>query len=90
VWNKYVANWEVEVVWGRGKVVVVMTIEAKPKPVPSFTEALNAFETIRVFMYAHFTELEQANIISVEGLLFSVKRKGAAEQMKICDFLKKK
>ena len=30
--------------------------EAKPKPVLSFTEALNAFETMRAFMYAHFTE----------------------------------
>jgi hypothetical protein len=41
--------------------------EAKPEPVPSFTEALNAFESMRVFMYAHITKRDQANIVSIES-----------------------
>jgi hypothetical protein len=33
--------------------------EAKSEPVPSFVEALNAFETMTAFMYAHdFTEID--------------------------------
>jgi hypothetical protein len=65
--------------------------EAKPEPVPSFTKALNAFETIRAFMYAHdITETDQANIVSIESLLFNLKRKGATKQMKISDLHKKK
>jgi hypothetical protein len=79
LWKKYVVSWEVEVAWRRGKVVVV-----------SFTKALNAFETIRAFMYAHdITDIDQANIISIESLLLIVKRKDATKQM-ISDFLKKK
>jgi hypothetical protein len=27
--------------------------EAEPEPVPSFTEALHGFESMRAFMYAH-------------------------------------
>jgi hypothetical protein len=58
----------------------------KPKPVPSFTESLNALETMRAFVYAHdITEIDQANILSTESLLFSLKREGATKQMKIND-----
>jgi hypothetical protein len=65
--------------------------EAKPKPVPSFMEALNVFETMRVFIYAHdITEIDQANIVSIQILLFSLKSKGATKQIQINDFLKKK
>ena len=64
--------------------------EDKPKPVPSFTESLNALETMRAFVYAHdITEIDQANILSTESLLFSLKREGATKQMKINDSLKK-
>jgi hypothetical protein len=37
--------------------------EAESEPVPSFTEALRAFESVRAFMYAHdITERDQANV----------------------------
>jgi hypothetical protein len=56
----------------------------------SFTEALPAFESMRVFMYAHIiTERDQTNSVNIESLLFNLKRKGATKQMKINDFLKK-
>jgi hypothetical protein len=46
--------------------------------VPSFTEALHAFESMRALMYAHnITERDQANIVDIESLLFSLKRRGA-------------
>jgi hypothetical protein len=65
--------------------------EAQSEPVPSFTEAFCAFQSMRVFMYDHdITERDQVNIINIESLLFNLKRKGAAKQMKIIDFLKKK
>jgi hypothetical protein len=65
-------------------------VEAEPKPVPSFTEALHAFESMRAFMYAHYiTERDQANIVNIESLMFNLKRKGATKQMKINDLLKK-
>jgi hypothetical protein len=51
VWKKCVVRWEVEVAW-RCKVVLVVL---------SFMEALRAFESMRVFMYAHdITERGQA------------------------------
>jgi hypothetical protein len=41
--------------------------EAEPKPVPSFTKALNTFETMRAFMYAHITtKTDEANIVSIQ------------------------
>jgi hypothetical protein len=62
---------------------------SEAKPVPSFTKALNAFETMRV--YAHdVNKIYQANIDRIESLLFSMKRKGATTQMKISEVLKKK
>jgi hypothetical protein len=65
--------------------------EAEPEPVPSFTEALHVFESMKAFMYAHdITERDQANIVNIESLLFNLKRKGATKQTKINDFLKKK
>jgi hypothetical protein len=40
--------------------------EAEPEPVPSFTEALHGFESMRAFMYAHdITERDQANIVNI-------------------------
>jgi hypothetical protein len=64
--------------------------EAEPKPVPSFTEALHGFESMRASMYANITERDQANIVNIESLLFNLKRKGATKQTKINDFFKKK
>jgi hypothetical protein len=65
--------------------------EAKSEPVPRFTDALRAFESMRAFMYAHnITERDQANTVNTEGLLFSLKSKGATKQMRINDFFKKK
>lgn len=61
--------------------------EVDPKPVPSFQEALSAFETMRAFIYAHeIADRDQVNIINIEKLLFSLKSKGASKQMKISDF----
>jgi hypothetical protein len=54
--------------------------EAEPEPVPSFTEALRGFESMRAFMYAHITERDQANIVNTESLLFKLKRKGATNK----------
>ncbi|KAJ4426949.1 hypothetical protein ANN_26748 [Periplaneta americana] len=52
--------------------------EVDPKPVPSFQEALSAFEIMRVFIYAHeIADRDQVNIINIEKLLFSLKSKGA-------------
>jgi hypothetical protein len=65
--------------------------EAEPEPVLSFTEALNGFESMRAFMYAHdITERDQADFVNIESLLFNLKGKGATKQTKINDFLKKK
>jgi hypothetical protein len=51
--------------------------EVKSEPVRSFTEAPRAFESVRAFIYAHnITERDQANIVKIERLLFSLKRKG--------------
>jgi hypothetical protein len=41
--------------------------ETESKPVSSFTEALHAFESIRMFMYAHnITKRDEVNIINIE------------------------
>jgi hypothetical protein len=56
----------------------------------SIFEALRAFESVRAFIYAHdITERNQANIVNIERLLFSLKRKGDTKQMKINDYFKK-
>jgi hypothetical protein len=61
--------------------------EAESKPVPSFLEALHAFESMRAFMYVHdITKRDQVNIVNIERLLFSLKRKGATKQMSINGF----
>jgi hypothetical protein len=78
--------WEMEVAWRRGKVMLVMMTMK-----PSFTEALRAFESMQTFMYAHdIIERDQANIVNIERLLFSLKRKGGTKQMRINDFFKNK
>ncbi|PSN37927.1 hypothetical protein C0J52_12231 [Blattella germanica] len=65
--------------------------ESETLPVPSFRDALNGFETMRAFIYAHdITERDQINIVNIESLLFGLKRKGANKQMKISDFFVKK
>jgi hypothetical protein len=49
--------------------------EAKPKQVPSFTEALRAFESMGAFMNAHdITKRDQANIVNTGSLLFNLKK----------------
>jgi hypothetical protein len=64
--------------------------ETEFEPVPSFTEALCALESVSVFMYAHnITKRDQVNIINIERLLFSLKRKGDTKQMRINYFFKK-
>jgi hypothetical protein len=89
VWKKCVVRWEVEAAWRRRKLVMVVAVVMMTMK-PSFTEALCAFESMRAFMYAHdITERDQANIVNIESLLFSLKWKGATKQMKINDFLKK-
>jgi len=62
--------------------------KAEPEPVPSFTEALRAFESMRAFLYA--LDITERNIVKIESLLFSLKRKTATKQMKIRDIFKKK
>jgi hypothetical protein len=70
--------------WRRCKVAVVMTTMKL-----NFTEALG--DSMKAFMYVHdITERDQANIVNIETLLFSLKRKGGTKQMKMNDFLKKK
>jgi hypothetical protein len=50
--------------------------EAESKPVPSFMEAFYAFESMRVFIYAHdITKRDQVYFVNIERLLFSLKRK---------------
>jgi hypothetical protein len=40
--------------------------EAESETVPSSTEALRAFESVRAFIYAHdITERDQANIVNI-------------------------
>jgi hypothetical protein len=66
----------VEVAWRRCKVVVVVMVMMTMKL--SFMEALRAFESMRMFMYAHdITERDQANIVNIESLWLNLKRKGA-------------
>jgi hypothetical protein len=61
--------------------------EAESEPVPSFTEALHALESMRAFTYAHnITKRDQANIVNIERLLFSLKRKGATKQTRTNEF----
>jgi hypothetical protein len=63
---------------------------AQSEPVPSFVEALRAFETMRAFMYAHdITERDQANIINIERLLLRLKGKDTAKQRRVNDLFKK-
>jgi hypothetical protein len=43
--------------------------EAESEPVPSFTEALRAFQSMRVFMYAHdITSRGPVNTVNIETL----------------------
>jgi hypothetical protein len=44
------------------------------------------FESMRAFMYGHITIRDQANVVNIERLLFSLKKKGATKQMSIIDF----
>jgi hypothetical protein len=84
--KKCVVSWEVEVAWRTCKIVVVVMMTMKL----SFTEALHVFESMRALMYAHdITERDQANIVNIESLLFSLKWKGSTKQMTINDFLNK-
>jgi hypothetical protein len=44
--------------------------EAEWKPVPSFTKAICAFESMRVFMYAHnINSRDQVNTVNIDRLL---------------------
>jgi hypothetical protein len=48
--------------------------EPKSEPVLCFMEALPVFELMKALMYAH--QKRRANILNIERLLFSLKRKG--------------
>jgi hypothetical protein len=62
---------------------VVVVVIMKP-------EALRAFESMSVFMYAHeIAKRDQANIVNTESLLFNLTWKNATKQIKINDFLTK-
>lgn len=62
--------------------------EAEPTPVPSMSDAITAFETVRTFIYAHeITEKDQKNVVNLENLLFNLKNERIT-QHKITDFLK--
>jgi hypothetical protein len=59
--------------------------------IAEFYRSTSCVESIRAFMYAHdITKRDQVNIVNIERLLFSLKRKGATEQMMINDFIKNK
>lgn len=48
--------------------------ETEPQQLPSFAQALSAFETVRTFIYSHeISETDQNNIINLENLLFKLK-----------------
>jgi hypothetical protein len=50
---------------------------------------LRTVQPMRAFMYGHnITIRDQANIVNIEKLLFSLKKKNVAKQMWINDFLK--
>jgi hypothetical protein len=63
--------------------------DVKPETVLSFTEALRAFESMRVFMYAHITERDQANTVNIESLLFNLKRKVLLNKRRLMTLLKR-
>ncbi|GFT24376.1 hypothetical protein NPIL_634271 [Nephila pilipes] len=47
--------------------------EAEPTPVPSQSDAITAFETVRTFLYSHeSTEKHQKNVVNLENLLFNL------------------
>jgi hypothetical protein len=52
-------------------------------------EALRVFESMRGFVYAHITKRDQVNIVNIERLLLSLKRKGATKEMRINYFFKR-
>jgi hypothetical protein len=81
VWKKCVVSWEVEVVWRRCKVMVVVVV---------MMMKLSFMEALRVFDAHNITKRDQANIVNIEMLLSNLKWKGSTKQMKINDFLKKK
>jgi hypothetical protein len=47
-------------------------------------------ESTRAFKYGHDIIRDQANVVNIERLLFSLKKKGATKQMRINDFFKTK
>jgi hypothetical protein len=80
---------EEEVAWKMGKVLVVMTMKPSLNQCHVLWKHF-VFETMRAFMYVHITERNQANIIYVERLLSSLKKKSASKQMRINDVFKEK
>jgi hypothetical protein len=49
--------------------------KAQPEPAPSFIKALNAFETMTAFTYAHIiTDRDQANTVRTESVFFNLKK----------------
>jgi hypothetical protein len=49
------------------------------------------FESMRAFMYGPDIIIrDQANVVNIERLLFSLKKKGATKQIRINDFFKNK
>jgi hypothetical protein len=65
--------------------------ECEPEPVPSFTEAHAAFETVKSFFYAHsIGKHDEQVILNMELVLFSLKPKALTKQLPITEFFGEK
>jgi hypothetical protein len=65
--------------------------EREPEPVPRFTEAHAAFETVKSFFYAHsIGEHDEQVILNLELALFRLKCKVSTKQLTITEFFGKK
>jgi hypothetical protein len=62
-----------------------------PEPVPSFTEAHTAFETVKSFFYAYsIGEHDEQVILNLELVLFHLKQKVSTKELPIADFFGEK
>jgi hypothetical protein len=61
--------------------------ECEPEPVPSFTEAHAAFQTVKSFFYVHsIDEHDEQVILNLELAPFRLKLKVSIKQLPITDF----